>query len=582
MKPKERELLEHLVFLYGEKEAPKIFRQVMDLLEYFHQNNPELTSPNPKGMISEKDVVLITYGDMVQQEGETPLDTLGQFLKHYLSEVISTIHILPFYPYSSDDGFSVIDYRQVNKNLGNWEDISKLNQDFRLMFDAVVNHVSAQSVMFQSFLKGDTNFEEFFTIIEPGIDLSRVFRPRATPVLTPFDTPDGEKLVWTTFSADQIDLNYRNPAVLLEIIEIILFYAERGAEFIRLDAVTFVWKEIGTPSINLPQTHRIVQLLRTILDIVAPFVAIITETNVPHIDNIAYFGNGTNEAQMVYNFALPLLTLNSFLTEDVTTLSKWADTLDLPSDQATFFNFLAGHDGIGILPTTSILSSDELEKIIDQVNSIGGKVSYKSNEDGSKSPYELNINYLDALNDPEQPEDNLQILSERFLASQAIMLALRGVPGIYFHSIFGSRNWIEGVETTGRYRTINREKLDLKPLQAELDDPDSLRARIYQGYYHLLSIRKQNSVFHPYGGQKILNLHPKIFSLFRTSPDGQSQMLCLHNVTNQSLDLVVNVSELFWGDVCTLQNVVTGQQISATGNQLNLHINPYEIFWLKN
>jgi sucrose phosphorylase len=315
---------------------------------------------------------------------------------------------------------------------------------------------------------------------------------------------------------------------------------------------------------------------------VAPFVAIITETNVPHIDNIAYFGNGTNEAQMVYNFALPLLTLNSFLTEDVTTLSKWADTLDLPSDQATFFNFLAGHDGIGILPTTSILSSDELEKIIDQVNSIGGKVSYKSNEDGSKSPYELNINYLDALNDPEQPEDNLQIISERFLASQAIMLALRGVPGIYFHSIFGSRNWIEGVETTGRYRTINREKLDLKPLQAELDDPDSLRARIYQGYYHLLSIRKQNSVFHPYGGQKILNLHPKIFSLLRTSPDGQSQMLCLHNVTNQSLDLVVNVSELFLGDVCTLQNVVTGQQISAAGNQLNLHINPYEIFWLRN
>src|SRR5690606_35016656 len=108
-------------------------------------------------------------------------------------------------------------------------------------------------------------------------------------------------------SADQVDLNFKNPAVLLATTRALLFYVEHGAKFIRLDAIAYLWKEIGTPCIHLPQTHQVIQLMRAVLDEVAPDVRLITETNVPHPDNISYFGAGTNEAQLVYNFALPPL-----------------------------------------------------------------------------------------------------------------------------------------------------------------------------------------------------------------------------------------------------------------------------------
>jgi len=431
----------------------------------------------------------------------------------------------------------VIDYRQVDPRLGDWEDIHRLGEDFRLMFDAVINHISAQSAAFQGFLRGDPDYEGFFTVIQPGTDLSSVFRPRATPLLTPFQTPSGEKLVWTTFSADQIDLNYANPEVLLETIAILLFYVAHGAEFIRLDAATFLWKEIGTSCANLPRTHRLVQLMRTVLDMTVPRVALITETNVPHRENIAYFGDGHNEAQMVYNFALPILTLHAFHQQDATILTDWAASLTLPSDEVTFFNFLASHDGIGNTPAKNILPPGEIQEMLARVQALGGYVSYKSNSDGSQSPYELNINYLDALGSQDTPSETNAEIAARFLASQAIMLALRGVPGIYFHSLFGSRNWRKGVEETGRYRTINREKMQLEALEQALQNPTSLPAQVYSGYTHLLRIRQQHPAFHPLGEQRVLRLHNEVFAVERTARQGEETILCLTNITPRPITI---------------------------------------------
>jgi glucosylglycerate phosphorylase len=580
----EKKLFDHLAFLYGEEKAPVLTKRFLDLLNDFRAQHPELAEAKPSEKVSERDAILITYGDMVQQAGEAPLKTLAYFLKKYLDDVISTVHILPFYPYSSDDGFSVIDYRRVNPEFGKWEDLKKLSENFRLMFDAVVNHISSKSAAFQGFLKGDPKYQDFFTVVDPDVDLTRVFRPRATPVLTPFETAEGVKHVWTTFSADQVDLNFANPDVLLEVANILLFYAAHGAEFIRLDAVTFVWKEIGTTCINSPHTHRIVQTMRTVLDMVAPEldmvapdVVIITETNVPHKDNIAYFGDGTNEAQMVYNFALPILTLHAFHNEDVITLSDWAATLDLPSNQTTFFNFLAGHDGIGMLPVKNILSLDDLNKLAARTQALGGHVSYKSNGDGSQSPYELNINYLDALNNPDSSEQSTELIAKRFLATQAIMLALRGVPGIYFNSIFGSRNWTEGVEQTGRHRTINREKVQRAQIEAELNDPTSLRYHVFSGYKKLLKARMGNPAFHPYGAQEILSVHPSVFALLRTSLNGETRTLCLNNVSHQTQEVTVNLA-----DFSSLTDILSKKEYSVIDNQLKIKIAPYEVIWLTN
>ena len=514
---------------YGAELAAQVEPRLRRLVDRYRSRirQPAETS------LSERDSILISYGDQVQQSGQPHLKTLADFCETHLSGLVSGIHILPFYPSSSDDGFSVKDYRSVDPTLGNWDDVERLGQSFRLMFDGVINHASAQGEWFRSFLRDERPCRDYFLTVEGNPDLSKVVRPRTLPLLTEFQTVSGPRRVWTTFSADQVDLDFHDPHILLEILDILLMYVERRAQFIRLDAIAYLWKEIGTTCIHLPQTHFIVQLLRAVLDDVAPHVRIITETNVPHTDNISYFGNGNNEAQLVYNFALPPLVLHTFRTGNATVLSSWASALELPSDQTAFFNFLASHDGIGINPARGILSLAEIDALVDQTLAHGGSISYKQNPDGTHSPYEMNINYFDALSDPSGTEP-LSMQVDRFMAAQAIMLSLRGLPGIYFHSLLGSRNWREGVQLGNRDRLINRQKFERTKLEQELEDSNSLRALVFRRYRHLLHLRRGSSAFHPHGGQKILDYSPGVFAVLRTSPDRDIHILCLQNVTAQT------------------------------------------------
>ncbi len=535
--PRDR-IREHLAFLYGADRAPDLMRRLEAILDAFHRRNPRLAGNGParRDRLTEKDAVLITYGDQVTEPGKRPLVTLTEVLERYVADAISVVHLLPFFPYSSDDGFSVIDYTAVNPDLGTWEDVERLGRRFRLMVDAVINHISVRSRWFQEFLKGNPEYADYFITVEEGTDLSMVVRPRALPLLHKFRTAGGEKWVWTTFSADQVDLNYANPEVLLRIIEILLFYVEKGAEIIRLDAIAYLWKKIGTPCIHLEETHRVVKLFRAVLDAVAPHVLLITETNVPHEENVSYFGNGYDEAQLVYQFPLPPLVLHAFHTGDATRLSAWAAGLSTPSDETTFFNFLASHDGIGVRPVEGILTPGEIEALVDRTLAHGGYVSYRANPDGTRSVYELNISYFDALSDPKGNEP-LDLQARRFLTSQAVMLSLAGVPGIYVHSLFGSRGDPEAVERTGQKRAINRAKFRREALEQELADPASLRHRVFYPYHHLLRVRAAHPAFHPNGPQEVLSLHPAVFALLRTAPDGSERVLCLHNVSGTEVEV---------------------------------------------
>jgi len=572
----EKQLRDRLVFLYGEDQADLLTSRLWEQIALFRAQHPDLTAvPSPQ-RISEKDAILITYGDMVQQPGQKPLAALAEFLPRWLNGRISAIHLLPFFPYSSDDGFSVIDYKQVNPAWGDWDDVAAIGRSFRLMFDAVVNHISAESDWFQAFLRDERPYTDYFITADPDTDLSAVFRPRSSPLLTPFETPSGVKYVWTTFSEDQVDLNYANPDILFAVLDVLLFYAAHGAEFIRLDAIAYIWKEIGTDCLHRPQTHEIIRLMRTVLDIAAPQVSLITETNVPHEDNIAYFGDGRNEAQMVYNFSLPPLTLHAFHTGNAETLSQWAATLTLPSDQAAFFNFLASHDGIGVQPAKGLLSDTAVADMAARVEALGGYVSCKTNGDGSQSAYELNINYLDALGNPDMPGEPVARVARRFLSAQAIMLTLQGVPGIYFHSLFGSRNWREGAEQTGHKRTINRQKLQRSQLERELADPHSLRHHVFAGYQKLLAARATDPAFHPNGGQEMVACDTAVFALWRISPDGRSRVLCLQNVSDQPRGLTLPVT-----GAARLVDLLGAGAFPVKQNTLRLTIPPYGVFWLK-
>lgn len=518
-----------LARLYGDEIAGRIEPRLKSLVaEYIHK------IPKPQNSaLTEKDAILITYADQVRSDNQAPLTSLLQFSENYLKGVVSSIHVLPFFPFSSDDGFSVMDYRSIDPTLGDWEAIRQLGRSFRLMVDGVVNHASVQGKWFKAFLQEEKPYSEYFLTMQGNPDLTRVFRPRTSPLLTPFKTKSGVKNVWTTFSQDQADLDYHNPEVLLEMVDILLFYASQGAQFIRLDAIAYLWKEIGTTCVHLPQTHAIVQLLRAVLNDAAPQVKLVTETNVPHQDNISYFGNGQNEAQLVYNFALPPMVMHTLRTGDTTRLSEWAASVKMPSQKVTFLNFLASHDGIGLNPVRGILRDNEIEGLIEQTQKDGGIVSYGQDPGGEERAYELNINYFDALSDPKSNE-LVELQVKRFMAAQAIMLSLRGVPAIYFHSLFGSRGWTEGVKLKGTNRAINRQKLEMQELQTELNDPDALRAKVFSQYRKLLLHRASDPAFDPHSEQKIVDAGKGIFAVERFSPDGKRKTLCLQNVTLKS------------------------------------------------
>ncbi len=463
------------------------------------------------------------------------METLRQFLlSHHLEDLVSTLHLLPFFPYSSDDGFSVIDYRKVDPHVGSWGDIQRLRQDFGLMFDLVLNHVSQHSRWFRDYLMGQAPYDRYFIECAPDTDLTLVTRPRSLPVLTPFSTSRGERHLWTTFSPDQVDLNFAESAVLMEMLGTLLEYVDRGARIIRLDAIAYLWKEVGTTCIHRPQTHEIVKLMRDLLEWVAPDVWLLTETNVPHAENVSYFGNG-DEAHLVYQFSLPPLLLDAFVRHDAQYLNRWLHNLDPPPPGSTYFNFTASHDGIGVRPLEGIIPDEQLEELLDHVRRQGGRISQRLKPDGRSSAYEMNITYLDALSEPNSCDPRGQ--ADRFLASQAVMLALQGIPGVYFHSLVGTRNDLAAVEASGQARKINRHKYFRDELESRLQT-SPLQQRIFAGYRHLLQQRIAHPAFHPAASQETLSTDDPRLLVFRRTPLNPSEHLIVAtNFSTESVDL---------------------------------------------
>ncbi|MDK9604731.1 sugar phosphorylase [Lelliottia wanjuensis] len=548
--------------VYGESFSDKDLKVLLEKIEHAKG----VISHQRKKNWDEKDVVLITYADQFQKSHQKALPVFTRFYNRWLANSFSHVHLLPFYPWSSDDGFSVIDYHRVAPETGEWGDVAELKQSTNLMFDFVCNHMSAKSEWFQRYLNQEPGFEDFFIAIDPETDLSAVTRPRALPLLTPFTLVDGTvRHLWTTFSDDQIDLNFASPQVLIAMVDVLLHYLAEGADYIRLDAVGFMWKVPGTTCIHLEQTHRLIQLFRAITEAVAPGTVIITETNVPHKDNISYFGDGTNEAQMVYQFSLPPLVLHSVHSQNVEALCQWAQQLALPSEKTTWFNFLASHDGIGLNPVRGIIPESDILALVEKLQHEGALVNWKNNPDGTRSPYEINVTYLDALS--SQSSTDSERLA-RFLLAHAVLLSFPGVPAIYIQSIIGSRNDYDNVERLGYNRAINRRKYQEGEMDAQLEDNNTLRHNSYQALTKMIAVRRQQKAFHPDSQAFYDAVNQHVLRIIRVAGNGE-RITALFNFQEHAQTIFLEIQ--------SGTELLTGTPVN--GNSVTL--NPWQVMWIK-
>lgn len=565
---------QHLEVIYADTAAcaqvPGLVPQLLQAMRL----EGEVVSPAPaRNVWTERDALLITYGDSLLAPDEKPLHTLKRFLDAHANGVISGVHILPFYPWTSDDGFAVLDYSSVNEALGDWDDIGAIASAYDLMADLVINHCSSRSPWFENFLRDESPGRDYFFTADPADDLSAVVRPRTSPLLRAVETARGPRYVWCTFSHDQVDLDFRNPEVLLQFVRIVRLYLDQGVRIFRLDAIAFLWKIPGTTCLNLEQTHEVVRLLRTLIEHARPDAILITETNIPNLENLSYFGNA-NEAHCVYNFSLPPLLINTLLTGDCTYLRQWLMAMPPARSGTTFFNFVASHDGIGLRPAEGLLSDEELAALLKTLQGFGGQVSWRALEGGEQHPYEVNIALFDALQGTVRGVDTMGFA--RFVCAHAIMFALEGIPGLYIHSLLGTRNDYQRMENTGHNRAINRHQWQWAQLESELGNAASPHRQVMLALEALLRVRGEQPAFHPNAAQFTLHLGTALFGFSRQSREPEQQIFCVSNITDEPRPL--NLLDLNLVEEADWEDLISGQPCPELDQLLQLE--PYQTVWI--
>lgn len=561
------QIFNHLNIIYPKSNNTHLTNKIFSI--FFEKKSPKQYVIQNRW--DESDVALITYLDTFYNNDEKNIQTLEQVLNTYLQDNVSIIHLLPFFPYSSDDGFAVIDYLKIKKGLASWSDIKKLSLKYKIMADLVINHCSSQSEWFQQFLNNQLPGKNYFLDYKDKFDTSKIVRPRSHDLLQIFKTKKSEKFVWCTFSRDQVDLNFKNKDILIEFLKIIKFYLDQGISILRLDAVAFLWKKLGTNCINLNETHEVIKLFRLLLDASSQKTFLITETNLPNKENLDYFGNG-NEAQLIYNFSLPPLILYSMLYGNSTILRKWLMSMPPPMEGTTYFNFIASHDGIGIRPAEGLISEKNIKAILRRMKEFGGEVSYRKVENKNK-PYEINIALIDALKGTIDNLDNFQI--ERFICAHAIMLSLEGIPAIYVHSFFGTENDYSGMQSTKQKRSINRKRYDLKDLRNKMNKK-TINSTVLKQLNSLISIRKKQPAFHPNATQFTLNLGEKIFALWRQCQNRKQSIFVLCNITSQKQPVDLNEINLIFNK--NWIDLISNKKIESK----KIFLKPYQTMWISN
>ena len=526
---------------------------------------------------SENTVLLITYADNINKgvTGKTISDFI-LFYQKYFSTFIDTIHFLPFFTSSGDGGFSVKDHEEIDPAYGNWKEISGFSKNATIMTDLVLNHASSQGKWYRNFIENKRPGKDYFFTIDNNYDCSNVIRPRDHELLKDIKLEIGNKKLWCTFSYDQIDLNFRNPDVLLEFVKLIIKLSSYGVKIFRLDAVAFIWKESGTTCLNLPQTHEIIKLLRDIVDQLDENIVIVTETNLPKNENLSYFGKN-DEAHWIYNFSLPPLIIYTFLFGDSSSITKWSMKMPPAQFGNAYLNFIASHDGIGMRPAEGVLSDEDINNMLTRLKKNGSEFSMRKLKGTEDKVYEANISLFSALQNIDTDSNGIFAL-DRFIAAHCIILAIEGVPAFYFNSFFGTKNDKQSYLKSGIKRDLNRHKWNFSDLVSKIDDDQTHEFKCFSILKELISIRKFQPAFHPNATQFTLNIDQSVFAVWRQSKNRKQSIFAITNVTSSKFIFNTNMINLIddeeWYD---LLNPKTNFQ-----DEQKIELNPYQTIWITN
>lgn len=431
-------------------------------------------------------IMLITYADSLGNN----LKDLHNVLNKYYQKAIGGVHILPFFPSSADRGFAPMCYDKVDEKFGSFEDIENIGKDYYLMFDFMVNHISASSEYYQDFLRNKEKsqyydffikYSEFWDNQEPTqeqIDLIYKRKPRAPYIEANFLDGSNEK-VWCTFCEEQIDLDVNKSKTKEFIKDTLISMCKHGASIIRLDAFAYAIKKANTNCFFIEPD--IWNLLYDIQDIVKSENAEI----LPEIhEHYTIPMKISNKGFWIYDFALPVLVLHALYNHTGEYLKKWLEMSPMKQ-----FTTLDTHDGIGIVDVKDLLPDNEIDIVKEQMYKYGANVKkiYSSESYNNLDIYQVNTTYYSALGNNDKA----------YLLARALQFFAPGIPQVYYVGLLAGSNDIELMERTKNGRDINRHYYSLEEIETEQQRP------IVQELKKLMEIRNTNQAFNLDGSIEI-------------------------------------------------------------------------------
>ena len=467
----------------------------------------------------ENKCMLITYSDSMGNH----LKDLQTVLDLYFSKAIGGVHILPFFPSSGDRGFAPMDYHKVEPEFGDWKDIEALSENYYLMFDYMINHISAQSEYYKDFVQNKDaskykdlfiRFKDFWEQGEPTpeqVDVIYKRKPRAPYTIAYFADGTSEK-VWCTFDEEQIDINCKSETAKEFIKDNLTTLCEHGASLIRLDAFAYATKKAGSSCFFIEPD--VWDFLKECEQIVEPYGAQL----LPEIHE--HYSMQLRSAQKdyyVYDFALPFLLLHAIYYKEVKYLKNWLEIC--PRKQ---FTTLDTHDGIGVVDVKDLLPEEEIEKTKEDIFKFGANVKkiYNTAAYNNLDIYQVNCSYFSALGDNE----------DAYLFARAIQFFAPGIPQVYYVGLLAGKNDLQLLEETKIGRNINRHYYSLEEIK------EQVQTSVVQKLIKLMEFRN----IHPsFAGEFEIEQKESTLHIIRTYGEDKSELWA----DFKTLDLRIQYSE---------------------------------------